>query len=114
MAANTLNLNTSNPVSGIGTQSFNIVNAGQYTVEVKSTLPLGSNLSITINKNGSAVVPTSGGLTTDPTPTQQSIGASANFQCAAADLVQVVFASSNAVDSLPDAVKSIVNFYQTS
>lgn len=39
MAINNLQLNTSTPVSGLGTQTFNVVTAGLYTVSFKSFIP---------------------------------------------------------------------------
>lgn len=111
MATNSLQLNQSNPVAGLGTSTYNVLTAGVYFVEVKSTIPLASALQIVINQNGSPIV-TSGGTATDPTPTQESIGAACSIQCAAADVITVVLSSANAVDGLPNAVKSIVNLYQ--
>lgn len=111
--ANTLHLNTSNPFAGLGTSTLTILSAGMYTFEVKTTLPLGSGVQIVINQNGSPLV-TSGGVATEPTPTQPSIGASTAVNCAAADVMTVVLSSSNAVDALPNAVKSVINVYQNS
>lgn len=106
-----LEINASNPVAGLGTFQATIVNPGEYTVEVESTLPSGSGLQIVVNQNASPVL-TIGGVSTNPTPTQKSLGSSVRLQCVAADVVSVELSSSNSVDSLPNSVKSIVNLYQ--
>lgn len=111
MALNSLQLNTSSPVAGLGTSLFNVVTAGMYSLDVKSTLPTGSGLQIVINQNGSPVL-TSGGVSTNPTPTQPSLGCGVKLQCAASDVLTVVLSSSNNVDSNPNAVKSVINLYQ--
>lgn len=122
--ANGLQLNTSTPFAGLGTATYTIVTTGIYTVSVKSTIPYiaagtsnnstvttgGSALQIVINQNGSPIL-TSGGVSTNPTPTQPSLGARISFQATAADVITVVFSSANAVDAVPNAVKSIINLY---
>lgn len=111
MAANTIALNQVAAVSGLGTTTFNVVSAGFYTVSCQSTLPAGSGLQIVIALNGSSQV-TVGGVATNPTPSQPSIGTSARINCAAADALTVVLSSSNAIDSQKNAVKSIINVFQ--
>ena len=70
-----------------------------------------SGLQVVVNQNGSPVL-TVGGSSTNPTPTQPSIGSSVRIQCAASDTLTVVLSSSNAVDSTLNAVKGIINVYQ--
>lgn len=108
--SNSLQANISQPVAGLGDFTFTIVTAGIYTVQVKTTLPLASAVSIVIKKNSSALV-TVGGADANPTPTQQSIGASTSAAFAAADVVHVVLASSAVADNVPNNVKSIVNIF---
>lgn len=111
--ATTLQINESAAVAGLGTSTYTVISAvaGFISVQVKSTIPLASALQIVINLNGSAQV-TSGGAATNPTPTQQSMGAACKLQCAAGDVITVVLSSANAVDSQPNGVKSIINLYQ--
>jgi hypothetical protein len=108
----TINLNQSQSVAGLQTVTWTAAAAGPITVQCESTIPLASALQIVINQNGSPVV-TSGGSATNPTPTQQSLGAQANISCAASDVITVVLSSANAVDALPNAVKSVVSLFQT-
>lgn len=106
----TLKVNSQAAVAGLGTQTLTIVNAGIYTVAVQSTLPPASALQIVINVNGSPQL-TIGGVSTNPTPTQPSIGSSVRLQCAAGDVITVVLSSANAVDNQPNAVKSSIDIY---
>lgn len=111
MALNTLQLNTSTAVAGLGTSLYNIVIAGIYNVTVSSTLPLASGLQIVVNQNGSPKL-TFGGASTNPTPTQPSISARVHLGCAVNDVITVVLSSANVVDNQPNSVKSIINLYQ--
>jgi hypothetical protein len=124
--ANTLLLNSGNSVNGLGTQTYTVVTAGIYTVQVQATLPRdagGTNLysyqispqasalEIVVNQNGTPIV-TIGGASNDPTPSQPSLGTSCRIQCAAGDVITVVFSSANAVDAIPNNVKSTITIYQ--
>lgn len=124
--ANTLLLNSGNPVAGLGTSTYTVLTAGEYTVGIKSTIPrdpggsslfssqvspFASALQIVINQNGSPVL-TIGGSSTNPTPTQPSLGSSISLLCAAGDVLTVVLSSANAIDSQPNAVKSTITLYQ--
>lgn len=116
--ANSLGLK-SNPVAGLGTFQYTVLVAGPYTIECKSTIPVAanspsgqqSNLTINIKQNSTSLVSV-GGASTNPTPTQASIGTSAQALFAVNDVIQVVLSSSNAVDSIPNAVKSVINVFQ--
>lgn len=125
--ANAFQLNVSTVVAGLGTQTYTVP-AGTatqlYTIAVNFTIPYiasgsssnstvttgGSGLQIVVNNNGSPIL-TVGGTATNPTPTQPSISGSVRATLAAADVVTVVLSSSNAVDSLANAVKGTINFY---
>lgn len=123
--ANSLQLNTSTVFAGLGTSTFTVITAGLYTVQFKATLPYlaagspgnstvtsgGSALQVVINQNGSPVL-TAGGASTNPTPTQPSLGGSVVISAAASDVITVVLSSANAVDALPNAVKTIINLFQ--
>jgi len=125
--ANSLQINNSNVFAGLGTATYVVptgVATSLYTVQVKSTIPaqLGqsydssslvgqSALQIQVKKNTVAQL-TVGGSATNPTPTQQSIGGSVVLSLAAGDQLDVVFSSANAVDAVPNAVKSIINVFQ--
>lgn len=125
MAINSLQLNTATPVAGLGTQTFNVLTAGNYTVTCQSFIPFeqgtsnnssvtpstSSALQIVINQNGSPIV-TVGGVATNPTPTQPEISASARLQCAVNDVLTVVLTSANAIDAQANSVKSIMNVFQ--
>lgn len=126
--ANSLSLGA-NEVAGLGTFAYTIpVGAGGlYTLSCSSTLPFSqgtfntsdqampvdSSLQIVLSQTGSASASvTIGGVTGNPTPTQPSMGTSIRLQCAAGDVVSAVLSSTAAVDSNPNAVKSVVNLYQ--
>lgn len=101
----------SQSIAGLGTFSHTVVNAGEWTFQVNSTLPLGSGLQIQIQKNGSNLITAVGGAATNPTPTQLSLGAGTSTYANAGDVLSVIFSSSNNVDSQPNAVKSTVTLY---
>lgn len=109
--ANDLQLNTSTPVAGLGTFVYTTTTTGMYTVDCQSTLPLSSALQIVLKQNSTTLL-TSGGASTNPTPTQQSIGARTQVQATAGDTISVVLSSANAVDAFPNSVKSTVNLFQ--
>ena len=102
-------LNQSTPFVGLGTSTFTAPVDGEYSVQVGSTLPPGSELQIVINHNGSPVF-TIGGGTTNLGP---SLGANWTLYCAAGDTLSAVLSSSAAPDQLANAVKSTVNIFQT-
>jgi hypothetical protein len=121
MTINALQVNQSTVVGGLGTQTFNVVTAGLYTVSFKSFIPYqasgssnnssvttgGSSLQVVINLNGTPEL-TIG----SPSPTQAIMGGSVVLQCAAADIITVVLTSAAAVDNAANAIKTIVNLFQ--
>jgi hypothetical protein len=111
MAINSLQLNGSSPFAGLGTSLYNVLTAGPYTVAITSTIPQNSGLQIVINQNSTPIV-TIGGIASNPTPTQESMGTSANLQCAVNDVISVVLSSSAIADQAPNAVKSVINLFQ--
>lgn len=113
--ANSLAMNTSNAVAGLGTFLYTFTaadatNSSYMTCNVQSTLQLNSALQIVIKHNSSTII-TAGGAATDPTPTQLSIGAGTKFAFVAGDTVSVIFSSSATPDNNPNGVKSVVNLY---
>jgi hypothetical protein len=107
-----LNTDQAQPFSGLGTWTFTVVTAGQYTLSCQATLPLGSNLQIVLAQTGSASNSvTVGGSSTNPSATQPALGTSTKFQCAAGDVLTVTLTSSNAVDSLPNGVSGTINLF---
>ena len=106
MTTNSLTADASIPFAGLGTVTYNAAATGIYTVGVQCTIPLASSLQILIKQNASTILTLSA-----PTPTQQSLSGSTHFQCTAADVITVVLSSSAAVDSLPNAVKSVINIF---
>lgn len=122
--ANSLNINTNNPVAGLGDFAYTTTQDGYVTVQVKSTIPCdpgsqldsskvspqASALQIVIKQNSTAKV-TVGGSSTNPTPNQPSMGASAQIQCVAGDVIHVVLSSANAIDNQPNTVKSDINLF---
>ncbi len=123
--ANSLQLNQSNPVAGLGTFSYTVVTAGPYTVSAQATIPrdpgsqlnsaqaspFASALQIVIKQNASAIV-TIGGSSTNPTQNQPSLGSSARINAQAGDVLSVVLSSANAVDNFPNNVKTVIDLYQ--
>jgi hypothetical protein len=124
MTINSLNLNTSVPVVGLGTQTLNIPTAGLYTASCRYTIPYRaagtsydsaslvgqSSLQILIKLNGTTKL-TLGGTATSPTPTQGSLGGSVILQCAADDVITFVPSSAAAVDNELNAIKGIINVF---
>lgn len=78
------------------------------SVDVQSTLPQSSALTAAIKLDSQTVV-SNGGSASDPTPTQPSIGCSAQLICNGGDTISVVLSSANNVDTLPGSVKTNVN-----
>lgn len=91
--------------NGLGTLSITVPVAGTYFVSGNISIPTistGSSPSsclVVINKNGSPVFTGNAG----------DEGFYANFVCAAADVVAVVFSSSAAVDQLLNVIKSTIS-----
>ena len=124
MTINSLNLNTSVPVVGLGTQTLNIPTAGLYTASCRYTIPYRaagtsqdssslvgqSSLQVLIKLNGTTKL-TLGGTATSPTPTQGSLGGSVILQCAADDVITFVLSSAAAVDNELNAIKGIINVF---
>jgi hypothetical protein len=108
--ANSLALNQSNPIAGLGTFNATIVKAGNYKVGFTTTLPLNSGVQVQVQQNSTPML-TTGGVSTNPTPTQPAFGSSVELTCAANDVVAIVISSSNAADQIPNAVKTVANIY---
>lgn len=123
-------------VAGLGTTTFTMTTAGQYWVQVSSTVPYiasgtaafsdgytgpnqtgtyigttDSQLQIVVNKNGSPQL-TLGGATNNPSATQPSVAGAVKFSVSAADTVTVVLTSTSASDAIPNAVKTTINIFQ--
>lgn len=120
MTINSLSPIASTVITGLGTQTFNVVTAGLYTCAPNITIPYqasgssadsahpvgGSSLQIVVNLNGSPQLTLS-----SPSPTQPSMGGSVRMQCAVNDVITVVLSSAAAVDNAANAVKGIINLY---
>lgn len=109
--SNSLAVNQSQSVSGLGTFAFTVVTGGEYTLSCQSTLPAGSALQIVLQQNSTPLV-TIGGSATNPTPTQPALGSSVRILAVAGDVVEAILTSSANVDALPNGVKSTINLYQ--
>jgi len=107
-----IKVNQSAAYAGLGTSTLTVQATGDYFISVQSTIPAGSALKQVINSNSVALA-TLGGDANDPTPTQPSIAVSTQSYFVAGDMITVVLSSSNSVDSVPNAVKSVINVYQT-
>ena len=121
MTINALQVNTSTVFAGLGTQTFNVLTAGFYTLEFKIFVPYqasvssnnssvttgGSSVVAVVNLNGSPQLTTGA-----PSPTQPIVGGSVRLQCAANDVITLVLSSSAAADQVANAVKGIANLYQ--
>lgn len=124
MAATSLLLGA-NSVAGLGTQTYNVVTAGAYTVACLSTIPrdpgsqlnsaqtspYASALQIVIKQNSTTLL-TIGGSSTNPTQSQPELGSSVRVNCAAGDALQIILSSANAIDNQPNSVKSTMTIYQ--
>ena len=120
MTINSIPLNVSSVFAGLGTATYNVVTAGLYTCAFVSTIPYiasgssanstvttgGSALSVVINQNGSPIL-----TSVAPSPTQPQVGGKVTFQAAVSDVITVVLTSANAVDAVPNAVKTTINLY---
>lgn len=127
MTINSLQINTSTVVGGLGTQTYTVTaaSAGLITVQFKSFIPYiasgtsgnssattgGSSLQVVINQDtgGGPVAKLTVG---SPSPTQPLMGGSVSLQCAAGDVLTVVLTSAAAVDNALNAIKSIINVFQ--
>jgi len=120
MTINSLQLNNSTAIGGLGTQTFNVLTSGMYTVEFKifipyiaagssanSTAAAPSALSVVVNLNGSAKLTVS-----SPGATQPFVAGSVTLSPSAGDTITVVLTSSNAADNALNAIKGIVNVFQ--
>ena len=122
MTINSISPVQSTVVTGLGTQTFNIVTAGLYTCAVNFSIPYqasgssnnstvttgGSSLQVVINQNGSPVLT----IAAPVSPTQPSTGGSVRINCAAADVITVVLSSAAAADNTLNAIKGTINLYQ--
>ncbi len=121
MTINSLSSIASTAVAGLGTQTFNVIDAGNYTVAVNYSIPFipsgtsadssvttgGSDLTILVKLQSSTVL-----TLEDPAPTQQTMSGSVSMLCAAGDVIEVVPSSSAAADNALNAIKGIINIYQ--
>ncbi len=121
MTINSLSPIQSTPVAGLGTQTFNVVTAGNYTVSVRYSIPYiasGSSADSSVTTGGSELqvlvkLQSSTKLTLSaPAPTQPSLSGSVSMLCAAGDVIEIVPSSSADVDNALNAVKGIINIYQ--
>lgn len=116
--AQDFNLNQTASINGLGTFSSTVASAGPVVLSCQCTIPGSvdiegtqqSNLQIVLKQNSTTLI-TVGGSSANPTPTQGSLAASYQASAAASDVFHVVLSSSNAIDSVPNAVKGIINFF---
>lgn len=91
---------------GLGTLTLTAPTAGPYFVEGQSTLPTLSNgggasaLVVTVNVNGSPKYVGAAGAS----------GFKARLDCAALDVITVVFSSAAAVDAQKNVIKTAVSW----
>jgi hypothetical protein len=123
--ANTLSSIASTPVTGLATQTFTVVTAGIYTVEVKywptyrasgtsldsSSTANASQLQVLVKLDASTKLTLGGSSGADPTPTQPMVAGAVTFAATAGQAITVVPSSSAAVDQPPNAVKGLINVY---
>lgn len=121
MSINSLSSVQSTVIGGLGTQTYNVVNAGLYTCEFKIFVPYvasgssnnssvttgGSSCLVVVNLNGSPVL-----TMATPSINQPIVGGSVRIQAAANDVITVVLSSAANIDNLPNAIKGIINIYQ--
>lgn len=103
--SNTLILNQSQVLCGLGTMTYTIPTggAGLYNVSVQCQETPPSSLTIVVNKNGSPVF-------TAPVEsvTQSAFQFKTTFLVADADVITVVLASGAAVDNLLNSIKTSI------
>jgi len=110
----------SSPFVGLGTQTYTVPSAGNYTVGVQCTIPYVTGTSAdsasTTGASACQILVKLNGTTkltlNNPTPTQASLSGSVNIACAASDAITVVVSSANAAFAVPNAVKGIINIYK--
>jgi hypothetical protein len=100
--------NQAQPFTGLGTWTFTVPSAGQYTLACNATVPAGSGLQIVLAQSGSASTSVTISVTGQ---TQPSIGTSYRFTCATSDVLTATLTSSNSVDSAANAIKGTLNLY---
>lgn len=100
--------NVNSSFAGLGTYTVTAPTAGPYKLVVKTTIPAipdgdatASQLVITVNQNGTPIYTGAAG----------SRGATVStINCAASDVITVVFTSSQAEDNNLNAIKSVISF----
>ncbi len=121
MTINSLSPIQSTPVAGLGTQTYNVITAGLYTVAVNYSIPYiasgssndssvttgGSELQLLVKLDATTKLTLSG-----PSPTQPTLSGSVQMLCTAGQVITVVPSSSAAADNALNAIKGIVNIYQ--
>lgn len=100
---NTLKHLESNVVEGLGTSTLTITNAGGYFFRCYSTLPQGSAMIITINKNGTPIA-----TSALPVATARFTFIEGKTNCVPGDSITFVLSSSAAVDAMPNTIKSVI------
>jgi hypothetical protein len=101
-------------ISGLGTYAITVPRAGNYTLGCSCTIPLNSGLQIQLSQSGgTSVTKTIGGSSANPTPTQQILGTSYQFECAASDVLTVALTSSAAADQLANAIQGTITVFRT-
>jgi hypothetical protein len=108
MANNTIQASKQNVVSGLGTQTYNIVTTGRHKIKVMSEVQPTSGISIVINQNGTPVA-------TSPAPSaaQGVVTLLANVNCTAGDAITIVTSSSTAMDTaLLNNIVTFISIYQ--
>lgn len=102
------NYNQNFVFNGLGTLSFTVPNAGPYMLSGKISLPTlvngggASSLVVTVNQNGSPVY----------TGVAGASGFGVELNCAASDLIAIVFSSAAAADLPLNVIKSVISISQ--
>lgn len=101
--ANTLKVEQSNVLDGLGTWTHTALKNSMYYCEVRLTEVPASSVSIVINQNGSPVA-----TSTAPAAAQQVVTLQIIMNCTINDVITVVISSSAPIDQQLNTVKSIV------
>lgn len=92
--------------SGLITERHQVVTAGMFTIQARSTVQQGSALVITLAQTGSQTVSVS---TPTTSPVEESVSIQSSFNCASGDILTVTTSSSAPADQPPNMIQTVIS-----
>ena len=100
-----MNIQQASVMNGLNTDTFKVLVAGVYSINVNTNVNIPSGLTITISQTGSASNSYSSPVASAQT---NHIEMNAKFNCAIGDILSVVVSSSAPADEPPSLLKSTI------